>query len=247
MTTGVSEPQAAAPPKKNVFARIAGVLFAPADAFQEIVRRPDVLAPLLLMVAISFGSTILLVPRLDYEAIRAMQAEQLSKRNPGMSREDIERFGRMAEAGVKVFLWLSPVIMILFYAIIAGVLLLAFRLMGGEGNYMQAMSVTIYAWLPLVLYSIVLAIVVMARGSFDPATAATIVKSNPAFLVEMHEQPALYSLLGSLDLFSAWTLILFTFGFAAMSRLSKGMSAAIVVSLWAAVILVRAGLAALQS
>jgi hypothetical protein len=247
MTTGLSEPQAAAPPKKNVFARFAGVLFAPADAFQEIVRRPDVLAPLLLMVALSFGTTILLVPRLDYEAIRSMQAEQMLKRSPGMSQADIDRFGRMAEAGAKVFAWLGPVIMIFFYAVTAGVLLLAFRMMGGEGTYKQAMSVTIYAWLPLAVFSIILAIVVLARGTFDPTTAASVVRSNPAFLVEMREQPALYSLLSALDLFSAWALVLFTFGFAAMSRLSKGLSAGIVISLWAVFVLVRAGFAAMQS
>lgn len=247
MTTEVIEPQAAAPPKKNVFARFAGVLFAPADAFQEIVRKPDILAPLLLMVVISCATTALVVPRLDYESIRAMQAEKLLERQPGMSQADVDRFGRMAEAGAKVFAWLGPIFTIVFYAAIAGVLLLAFRLMGGEGNYTQAMSVTIYAWLPLVLYGIVLTVVVVAHGSFDPITAASLVKSNPAFLVEMREQPALYYFLSALDLFSIWTLILFTFGFSAMSRLSKGMSAAIVIVLWAVYVLVRTGLTALQA
>jgi hypothetical protein len=246
MTTEVSEPQATTP-KKNVFSRIAGVLFAPADAFQEIVRKPDILAPLLVILAISYASTILLLPRIDYESLKAMQAEQLRKQQPNMSDADIARFERYTIASTKVFLWLGPLMTVLFFAFVAGVLLLAFRLMGGEGNYTQSMSVTVYAWIPLVLYSVIAVIVAVARGSFDPATAATIVKSNPAFLVEMREQPVLYSLLSSLDVFSIWALILYTFGFAAMSKLSKATSAAIVFSLWAVMILVKLGFAAIGS
>jgi hypothetical protein len=247
MTTGGSEPQAAAPPKKNVFARFAGVLFAPADAFQEIVRRPDIVAPLLLMIVLGFATTAVIMPRFDYESFGAMQREQFRKQQPNATEADVARVERFAIAGTKVFAWLAPVLMGLFYAIVAGVLLLAFRLMGGEGTYAQSLSVTLYAWAPLLLYSIVTAIVVLARGSFDPITAASIVKSNPAFLVEMREQPALYSLLSSLDVFSLWTLILFTIGFAAMSRLSKGVSAAIVITLWAVMVLLKVGFAAMQS
>src|SRR5688500_5437417 len=109
MTTGVSEPQAAAPLKKNVFARFAGVLFAPADAFEEIVWRPDVLAPLLLMVIVSFASTIVLVPRLDTGTMKANQREQILKRSPGASEADLERFDRVTDASAKVLTWLSPV------------------------------------------------------------------------------------------------------------------------------------------
>jgi hypothetical protein len=247
MTTGGSEPQAAAPPKKNVFARFAGVLFAPAEAFQEIVRRPDILAPLLLIIALGFATTATIMRHLDYESFGALQREQFRKQQPNATEADLDRFARIGVAGTKVFAWISPVLMALFYAIVAGVLLLAFRLMGGEGRYAQSFSVTLYAWAPLLLYSIVTAIVVTARGSFDPVTAASIVKSNPAFLVEWREQPLLYSLLSSLDVFSVWTLILFTFGFSAMSRLSRGLSAAIVVGLWVVMVLVKLGFAAMQS
>ena len=45
MTVDIQPMTPGAPPppdkKQNVFERIAGVLFAPADTFQEIVRRPD--------------------------------------------------------------------------------------------------------------------------------------------------------------------------------------------------------------
>ncbi|HEY0159338.1 MAG TPA: YIP1 family protein [Thermoanaerobaculia bacterium] len=223
------------------------MLFAPADAFEDIVRKPDILAPLLIILAIGYACTAVLMPRLDYEAVRAMNAEQLRKQQPNMTDADIARFERYTIASMKVFAWLGPLFMTFFYAAAAGLFLLAFRLMGGQGNYTQAMSVMLYAWIPLVLYSVVTAIVVLARGSFDPSTAATLVKSNPAFLVEMREQPVLYSLLSSLDVFSVWTLILLTFGFAALAKLPRALSAAIVFGLWGAMVLVKLGFAAMQA
>ncbi|HYO76235.1 MAG TPA: Yip1 family protein, partial [Thermoanaerobaculia bacterium] len=248
--TEIGEPQApvvAAPPKKNVFARIAGVLFTPAETFREIAQRPDVLAPMLLMLAIGFITALLIVPRLDVEALMAAQSEQLRAQNPNMTDADIERMEKFAAAGAKVFSWLSPFFSILFYVAVAAVLLFAFRLMAGEGNFTQALSVTLYAWTPLLLFSIVMTIVVVARGAFDPTTAASLVKSNPAFLVDHKEQTVLYSLLSSFDVFTFWSLFLFIIGFATMSKLSKATSAAIVIGLWVAFIAVKLGFAAMNA
>ncbi|MFL6247915.1 MAG: Yip1 family protein [Thermoanaerobaculia bacterium] len=230
---------------KNVFARIAGVLFAPAETFQEIVRRPDVIGPLLIIVIFGYISTAVIIPKIDFESMMAQQAEQMSKQGRTMSEDQRAQMQRITMASVKVFSWVLPVLMVAWYAIVAGVLLLAFRLMGGEGNFMQAFSVTLYAWMPMVLLGILTTIIVIARGTFDPVTAATLVKSNLAFLVDMKEQPLLFSLLSSFDLFTIWTIALLVVGFAIMARVSKGKAAAIVVSLWMAVVVVKLGFAAI--
>jgi hypothetical protein len=97
----------------------------------------------------------------------------------------------------------------------------------------------------MVLFGIIVTIVIVARGSFDPTQMATIVKSNPAFLVDMKEQPILFSLLGNFDVFTIWTVVLLIFGFTAISKLPKGKVAAIVLVLWAVFILLRLGGAAI--
>jgi hypothetical protein len=71
------------------------------------------------------------------------------------------------------------------------------------------------------------------------------VKSNPAFLVDMKEQPILFSLLGNFDVFTIWTVVLLIFGFTAISKLPKGKVAAIVLVLWVVFILLRLGGAAI--
>jgi hypothetical protein len=102
--------------------------------------------------------------------------------------------------------------------------------MGGEGDFRQAFSVTAYAWMPEVIKSIVITIIVAARTGVTSLDLATLVRSNPAFLVSFKEHPMLFSLLTSLDIFGIWTLILFIFGFAHVAKFSKAKSAAVVIT-----------------
>lgn len=236
----------AAPPK-NTFERIVGVLFSPGETFADIARKPDILLPLIIFVIIGYASAAVMMPRMDFESVISKQRENMRKQQPKMSEQDLARFDRIAVASTKVGGWLSPLLAIIFYVVVAAVFLFAFRVMGGEGTFLQAFSATLYSWIPLLIFSIISTIVILARGTFDPLTTATLVKSNPAFLVDMNAQPVLFAFLASLDVFIIWTLVLMVFGFAAMAKVSRGKSAAIVASVYVVFVLLRMGLAALQA
>jgi hypothetical protein len=238
-------PPPPAAPQKNTFARLAGALFAPGETFEDVARKPDILLPLLIFIIIGYITTIIVMPRMDFESILNQQREAMQAQNPQMKDSDFEPVARMTRAFATVMGWIGPLIGVLMYVIIAAIFLLAFRLFGGTGTFQQALSATLYAWVPLVLFSIVMTIVVLSRGTFDPAAAATIVKSNPAFLVSMKEQPVLFSLLSSFDIFTIWTLVLLSFGYSAMSKLSRAKSAVIVFALYFAWVFVKVGFAAL--
>lgn len=231
--------------KPNVFERVAGVFFSPGETFRDIARRPDILGPLLLLVVLGFITTALILPRFDFESMTAQQSATMKKQNPNLSDDDIERMTRIGKASATVMAWVSPLLQLAWFALVAGVLLLAFRMFGGDGTYKQAYSTTLYSWMPRVLQSIVMVIVVLARGTVDPMTMATTVKSNPAFLVDMTEQPVLFALLSSFDVFAIWSLVLFVIGFSEVAKTSKGKAAAIVVSLWFVTIAIKIGFAAL--
>lgn len=236
---------APAPVTKNSFQRIAGVFFAPVETFADIARKPDIVVPLLLIIIISYIGTVLVMPHLDLDAMIAQQAEMMKKQNPNLGDNDIERMGRITKSMTKVMGYIGPMLIIVGYLIIALVVWGACRMMGGQGDFKQAFSATLYAHFPRVVLGIITAIVVMARGMVDPMTMATVVKSSPAFLVDMKTNPVLFALLGSLEIFQIWTVILLIIGFAALSKLSKAKTAAIVISLWVVMLVVKIGFAAL--
>jgi len=254
MTTGTddsSQPAAppvappAAEPDVNPFQRIAGVLFAPVRTFAEIARRPDILVPLVLIIVIGYASTIAIMPRIDWDTVMDQQFAQARKANPNMSDEDFQRMSKFGMAMGKGIAYVQPLLAVIWYVIVAGVLLLGVRMFGGEGNFQQAFSVTLYAWFPLILYGILTTIVVVAKGTFDPTHVATLVKSNPAFLIDMKQHFVLYSLLSMLDVFTFWMLALLIIGFASVSKFSKAKAAAVVIPAWLLLVLIRLGFAAM--
>lgn len=241
-----AQPVAPAAPAKNVWQRITGVFFAPDETFEDIARKPDVLWPLIILTLVGFLTTAVIMPRLDMDAMVAQQAEMMQKKNPNLSDSDVERMGRITRASAKVFGWLSPALIIIGYLVIALVLWGAFRLMGGDGDFKQSLSTTLYAYVPrMILGGIIATAIIMMRGSVDPSQMATVVKTNPAFLVDMKEQPVLFSLASSFDLFVFWTLFLLTVGFSKVARVSKAKAALIVVTLWLVTVVVKLGFAAI--
>ena len=252
MTTNYTDPPVppAAPPAppeptKNTFQRIAGVLFAPAPTFQDIARRPDILVPLLLIIVISYVTIALSAPHIDYDGMLNQQLEMMKEKNPNMSAADMERVAKFSGAAAKVGIWFAPLIIAVGFVVVAGILLLAFRLFGGEGNYKQALSATLYAWMPRVVGGIIGTIVIMARGKVDVMEMQTVLKSNPAFLVDQKEQPVLFALLTNFDLFGLWSLILIIIGFAALARVSKAKAAVVVLALWIILVCVKLAFAAM--
>jgi hypothetical protein len=249
MTTGISEPQT--PPttaaSKNVFQRIVGALISPGETFDDIARKPSALAPLIILILLGYATTIVIMPRMNWDAVTAKQEESMRKSNPNVSEADVARMTRISKSIGTVMGYLGPFLATIWWLILAGILLLAFRLMGGEGNYHQAFSTTLYAWIPLTIGSIIMTILIYTRGTFDPNAAATIVRSNPAYLVDQKGQPLLFSLLSNLDLFTIWTVILLIIGFASLSKTTKAKAASIVISLWIVQILIKLGLAAMSA
>lgn len=233
-------PPPAVAPKPNSFQRIGGVLLSPLQTFEDIARRPDVLVPLLLIVACSVIATFVIIPRVDFAATYREAFEGMN-----MPAAQMERSIRMASSVGKATAYFGPVLQLLGLAVISGVLLIAFRMFGGEGNYKQALSVTVYSSMPQLIKSILALIVIMTKKTITLTDLANPLRSNLAFLANMKQQPILFSLLGSFDVFTIWMLVLLIIGFAAISRMSKGKSAAIVISLWLVTVLFKLGGAAL--
>lgn len=247
MTAGVGPPEAPATappaaPKMNTLQRLVGAIAAPTRTFEEIARRPDVLWPLLIYFVLGILFVIAIVPRIDFETAMREEIEASGRKLP---EEELDRTVRFTAGLAKAGFYASPLIGIAMYAIVAGVLLLTFRLIGGEGNYKQAFSATLYAWVPLVIKSVAMTAVVLARGTVDLPELNNVVLSNPGFLVDPKENAVLFAALSSLDLFTIWSLALFAIAFSYIARVSKAKAAAVIVSWWLVITFVQVGFTAL--
>lgn len=247
MTSGIQESSPTPPPaeaassRKGGFQRIIGVLFSPGETFRDIAAKPDFLAPIIVILIVSIASSIVIAPRVDFESAIREQMEESGKMSPA----DVDRAVRFASAFAKAMLYAAPVINFIFFGVIAGVLLLAFRLFGGEGGFKQALSATLYAWMPMIIAGLIGMIILLARGSVSADQLANLVMSNLGFMVDQKENMVAFALLSSIDVFVIWTLALLIIGFSHLSKMSTGKSAAIVLSLWAVILVFKVGFAAM--
>jgi hypothetical protein len=223
-----SAPPAPGAPKPSGFQRIIGVLISPNETFASIARQPDWVAPLIVILVVSALVGFIFAQRVDFTA----PAREAMEEKGNMSAAQMESALRITAVISKVIAYGSPILSVIVLLIVAGVLLLAFRLMGGEGNFKQAFSVTLYAWMPLIILNILLTAIVATRSGVTALDLPTLVLSNPAFLVSMKEHPLLFAIFASIDVFTIWTLALFSIGFAYVSKFSKSKSATIVISVW---------------
>jgi hypothetical protein len=240
-------PPPATAPSKGPFARLIGALFSPGETFEDIARKPDVLVPILVFVLIGYACTVITVPRMTFDTLLETQHEAMRKQNPQMTDKDFESVDRITMAFTKVMTWLGPLVGVVMYLVFAGVFYLVFRMFGGQGTFKQALSATLYAWVPMILFSIVMTVVIAMRGTFDPIEMPILVKSNPAFLTDMKEHPVLFSFFSSLDVFTVWVLALMSFGYSSMSKLSRVKSFVIVFSVYFAWVFVKLGFAAMNA
>lgn len=230
-----------APEKSSGFGRLIGVLFSPDQTFASIARRPDWVVPLVLYILFGIVGAIVFAQKADFVSASRAQMEERH-----MSQDQMDRALKIQASIAKVFTYASPIFTLIFFLAAAAILMLAYRVMGGEGEFLHYFSVFLYAWVPRFLQSCILTGVMAARaGTTDVQLIPILVRSNLGFLADLKTQPVLFSLLSSLDIFTIWSIVLMIIGFAHVSKMSKGKSAGIMITLWGFVIAIKLGFAAL--
>lgn len=221
-------PSAAEPEKPNTFSRITGVLFNPGPTFESIVARPNILGPLLIFIVISIVSAVAVAVKVDFDAL----AREAIEANPNIPPDKAAGAVGMTKGIMKVSMYASPVLIVVVLLISAGICLLAFKMFGGEGDFNQALSVTVYSWFPRLIKGVLGAVVMLSKGSMSIYDLQNPIMSNLGFLFDPKTQPVQYAIGSAVDVFNIWSLVLLIIGLATMSKFSKAKSAAIVIVLW---------------
>lgn len=248
MTDGV-ELAAPAPPQEpnpNSFSRIAGVFFAPGETFASIVRRPDFVVPLVILLVISLLTGVIVAQKVDFKEL-ARDAIEAQPRAKNLPPDILQKQVNMTAGFMKVASYGSPIISTLVMVILAAILFAAFKIFGGEGDFLQALSITVYAWYPNLIRAIVSVVALLSKKTLTMYALQNPVASNIGYFINPKLHPIAAAFWSSIDLFTIWTIVLLIIGFAAMSRFSRMKSAVIILSLWAVKILFSVAAGAMQA
>ena len=240
-TTTVPAPEAQ--PSLSAFARIIGVFFSPKATFEDIVRKPGWLAPVLLTTVLSIISVVALNQRVNWRDFIVQQIEK----SPQGAQLSADQKQQRAEVGAKftvAIVYVAGVIVPVCFALIVGLVMMgAYNLMAGAGaRFSTAVSIVAHAGLVGIVSTPLFLLVLFLKppGTIDPDNP--LATNLAAFLPE--DSARWLVVLGkSIDIFTIWTLILIAIGFAAVNprKLKGAKSFTIAFSVWAAFVILRVG------
>ncbi len=240
-TTPVPAPEAQA--SLSPFARILGVLFSPGKTFEDIVRKPGWITPILISTVLSIIAVAALNQRVNWREYIAQQIEK-SPRAAQLSADQKQQQVEVSAKFTVAIVYVAGVIVPVCFALIVGLVMMgAYNLLAGAGaRFAAAFSIVAYAGLVGIVSTPLFLLVLFLKppGSVDPENPLA---TNLAALLPEESAKWLVALCKSIDIFTFWTLILIAIGFAAVNprKLQGSKSFVIAFSVWATYVVLRVG------
>ena len=239
--TTAPEPQAAISPVGRLF----GVLFSPGKTFEDIVRKPGWIVPLVVLVVLSLGASIVFVQRVDWRDVISQQIDK----SPQAAQLTAEQKEQRVEMGSKV----APIVGYVGGAVFPACILVltalvmwgAYSLLGGvNAGFGTSFSIAAHAFMTAIVSTPIFLLIILLKPR-DAIDIENPVATNVAAFLPGEIPKWLFTLGKQIDVFTIWTLILIGIGFAAVNRkkLSAGKSVGIALSVWLVYVVIRTGIA----
>lgn len=240
-TTTIPAPEAQ--PAIGPFGRMIGVFFSPKATFEDIVRKPSWVLPVVLLTLFSIAVSVAINQRINWREFMSQQIEK----SPRAANLSAEQKQQQIEGGAKF----SPILTycigvlgpILFVLVVALAMWGAYNLLGGANtNFGTSFAITAHAALTGLVSSLLFVLILYLKpyGTVDLDNP---VATNLGAVLPEDSAKWLLALGKSIDLFTLWTLILLVMGFAATNpkKLNGSKAFSIAFTVWAAYVVARVG------
>lgn len=230
-------------------ARLINVFVAPSKTFTDIRRNASWWVPLLLVSIVSISFFILIDQKIGFDEVARHMMESNS-RVQQMQPDQQQRVISFTAASLRYGGYASPIFVLIYALVIAGVLLLTFNFgMDAQIPFSRAIAIVLYGWLPSIIGSL-LAMLTLMLGNPEGFRMENPVGTNPAYFFDYATTSRfLYVFLSSFDVISLWIVALIGIGFAmnAKKKISIGTAVTVVATWFFLYKLGSAALAALRS
>ena len=235
-------------PAKPFLSRLIGIFIEPGETFEDIARKPDFIAPLILLVLVSLAVVETMLFKIGIHRI-IMQSLTLSGRAAKM---DPEQLSMVVQKGAAIYGKVIPITALLappvILLIVAGFGLLVLNVFFGQrAKFKQVFSVSCYSYLPSIL-SAVMAVVVIFYGDPDSFNPQNIAPTNPGYFMNpLTSSHAVFALASSLDVIVLWFMILLAMGLSRVSgnKVKTGSIFLTYFGFWALLVIAKVGMAVL--
>jgi hypothetical protein len=245
--TPMPESVSANPPLSEP-ARIINTFFAPSRTFTDLRRNASWWAPFLIIAIVSLSFVYTVDQKVGFRRVAENTIQSQPKQADRMERlpaADREKAMQQQATFTKIFSYAFFLIMLIWYAIVAGVLLATLKFgASADVKFKTLFALCIYASIPALLKSLLAILSLLAGVSTDSFTFQNPVATNPGYFVDRAAHPVLGSLLTSFDIFTIWTLALAAIGITCITKVKRGTAFAVVFGWFAVLVLIGVALTA---
>ncbi len=233
----MTEPQTAAPPRTYIpvvtdLARLARVLVSPGAVFEEQREQQAFWVPLLIIAALITAGAVTAMP---------FQQRVIEVSVPA---------GTQLPGWVTILpVVIAPVFTLIMALVSGGLLYFAATTMGGEVNFRQAMTATVFSMAVGVLQLVAQLTVMRIRGldSIHSARDAQVALGLDLLLPpDMQLGKFAEGVIAGIGPFELWSMALMAIGLTVLARMSKGKAWASAIACFVVLLLLRGGMAMLR-
>ena len=228
--------------------RVVDTFVAPSKTFTDIRRSASWWVPWLLMSVFGLAMVFVVDKKLGMDTAYENQMRLSPKQMDKIDQLPPDQKATQMRIGTTITRYISygwPLMTIIVVAVMAAVLMATFNFgFGAEVKFKQSMAISMYAFLPSIIKTLI-AIAVVGMGGAEGFTFQNPVASNLGGLVDPTSSHFLYATLMAIDAFTIWTLALTGIGYSCVTRVKRGTCMGVVFGWWAVVTLVGAGLGSL--
>lgn len=232
---------------RGILQILGGLYLSPGVECVVILRRPRYWLPVLGLIVVNLAFTAVWLRQVDPAEFMKAQLEEQG-RWENLSPEQREG---IVQQQVKIFPilgWVSAVLGApIVVLVVASLYLFVFRFFfASDVKFKQSLSLAAYIFLAVSLVTVPLTLLTLALQGDWNVDPRDVLQANPSLFLDKESTPKpLYSLAGSLDLFSFWALWLLCKGYGIASSRRARAAAPGVFAPWVLYVLGKMGFAAL--
>jgi len=226
-------------------ARLIGALVAPAKAFADLKRVSRWWSPFIVITIASYALFVVAGQKVGWEQVTENGLRMSPKQAARLESLPAEQHPAAMERAVKftrIISYAFPIAVNLpFLLIVSAILMASFNFgAGAEIPFRTALGVVTYANLPGVLKAVLAIVSLLAGSNPESFNFQNPVATNPGYFMDPLASPMLFRLASALDVIVIWILVLNALGFAAVSKLKRGTTFAVVFGWYIALTLLMA-------
>ena len=241
----------AEPARLGPLQRLMGVIFSPGATFEDVNRKPTLIAPILIVIIVAASGAAFFNWRVHPDwnrLIRTQIQKSVEKSGQSLTEDQIQARVKIGTTLANLSPLLAAVFIPIFYLILSGIFALGMMFIQAKATFKKIFSVVAWSGVAVGLVNGIVSIAALmvqdqeTLSNFDPTQGGSLLPTNLGAFLPANASGIVQALAGSIDIFTIWNMVLLSIGLAAIAgvrKITAKNTGMMVFGFWAVWVLVK--------